>query len=119
MKCRMKKSQKLKTLKGRWRLNSNQYLKDNGKLDSSLTLEVDEGVKPVTMPARKVPLAIKHKLKQELDRLEQLEIIKHVNTPTDWISSLVVAPKSNGRIRLCIDPRPLNQALKRIITLHH
>ena len=25
----------------------------------------------------------------------------------------MVAPKSNGRIRLCIDPRPLNQALKR------
>lgn len=65
------------------------------------------------MPARKVPLAIKDKLKQELDRLEQLEIIKPVNTPTDWISSLVVAPNSIGRIRLCIDPRPLNQALKR------
>lgn len=65
------------------------------------------------MPARKVPLAIKDKLKQELDRLEQLEIIKPVNTPTDWISSLVIAPTSIGRIRLCIDPRPLNQALKR------
>ncbi|XP_062577795.1 uncharacterized protein K02A2.6-like [Saccostrea cucullata] len=84
-----------------------------GKLDGKLTLEVDQNVKPVKMPARKVPIAIKNKLKQELDRLEQLEIIKPVNTPTDWISSLVVAPKSNGRIRLCIDPRPLNQALKR------
>lgn len=71
-----------------------------------MTLEVNEGVKPVRMPARKVTLAIKDKLKQE-------EIIKPVNTPTDWISSLVVAPKSNGRIQLCIDPRPLNQALKR------
>nr|XP_022296799.1 uncharacterized protein K02A2.6-like [Crassostrea virginica] len=84
-----------------------------GKLDGKLTLEVNQDVKPVKMPARKVPISIKHKLKQELDRLEQLEIIKPVNTPTDWISSLVVAPKSNGRIRLCIDPRPLNQALKR------
>lgn len=63
-----------------------------------MTLEGNEGVKPVKMPARKVTLAIKDKLKQELDRLEQLEIIKPVNTPTDWISSLVVAPKSNGRI---------------------
>lgn len=53
------------------------------------------------------------KLKQEMDGLQQLEIIKPVNTPTDWISSLVVAPKSNERIRLRIDPRPLNQALKR------
>lgn len=62
---------------------------------------------------KELPLGIKDKLKQELDRLEQLEIIKPVNTPTDWISGIVVATKSNGRIRLCIDPRPLNQALKR------
>jgi len=26
---------------------------------------------------------------------------------------MVVAMKSNGKIRLCIDPKPLNQALKR------
>lgn len=66
------------------------------------------------MPARKVSFAIKDKLKQTLDRQEQLEIIKSVKKkPTDWISRLVVAPKSNQRIRLYINERPLNQALKR------
>ena len=84
-----------------------------GKLDGTLTLEVDSTVKPVKMAARKVPLAIKGQLKEELDRLEKLDIIRPVDRPTDWISSLVVAPKANGHIRLCIDPRPLNQALKR------
>lgn len=54
-----------------------------GKLDRKLKLNVNEGVKSVKIPARKVLLSIKDKLKQELDRLEQLEIIKPVNTLTD------------------------------------
>lgn len=54
-----------------------------GKLDRKLKLNVNEGVKSVKISARKVLLSIKDKLKQELDRLEQLEIIKPVNTLTD------------------------------------
>lgn len=45
---------------------------------SQMTLE---GVKPLKMPARnRVSSAIKDKLRQELDRLEQLQIIKFVKT---------------------------------------
>ena len=36
-----------------------------------------------------------------------------MDTPTDWISSIVVVAKSNNKIRLCIDPKPLYKALKR------
>lgn len=43
--------------------------------------QILEGVKPLKMPARnRVSSAIKDKLRQELDRLEQLEIIKFVKT---------------------------------------
>ena len=42
-----------------------------------------------------------------------MEIITKVDDPTNWISSLVVATKRNGKVRLCIDPKPLNNALKR------
>lgn len=62
---------------------------------------------------RKVPLAIKEPLKQELDSLVKTGILVPLDVPTDWISSVVVIKKSNGKIRLCIDPKPLNQALKR------
>lgn len=31
----------------------------------------------------------------------------------DWVSALVVAPKCNGDILLCINPKPLNEALMR------
>ena len=83
------------------------------KLGGTLTLEVDPNGEPVKMTARKVPLAIKGKLKEEHNQLEKLDVIRPEDKPTDWISSLVVAPKASGRIRLCIDPRPLNQVLKR------
>jgi hypothetical protein len=47
-----------------------------------------------------------------------MAVIAHHNdltvvTPTDWVSSLVIVKKPSGKIRLCIDPEPLNKALKR------
>ena len=87
--------------------------KGEGKLQGQLHLELDETVQPVQLPPRRVPLAVKDKLKAELERLAKLEILTKVEEPTDWISSLVVTTKRNGKVRLCIDPKPLNEALKR------
>ena len=33
--------------------------------------------------------------------------------PTDWVNSLVCATKRDGTIRLCLDPKDLNRAIKR------
>ena len=84
-----------------------------GKLEGELHLELDRTVSPVSLPVRKFSFAMKEPLKQELDRLVKTGILIPVDVPTDWISSMVVVKKSNGKIRLCIDPKPLNQALKR------
>ena len=51
--------------------------------------------------------------KKELDELEQKGIVTRVDEPTDWVNSLVCVTKSNGALRLCIDPKDLNQAIKR------
>ena len=56
---------------------------------------------------------MKPKLKQRLTRVEELGVIKPVDTPTDWVSSPVLVKKPNGKLRVCIDPQPLNKALKR------
>ncbi|XP_064637858.1 uncharacterized protein K02A2.6-like [Lineus longissimus] len=76
-------------------------------------LEIDETVPPVKQYVRKVPIALKKPLQKELDKLESLNIIKKVDSPTDWVSSLVAVKKPNGTLRICIDPKPLNCALKR------
>ena len=33
--------------------------------------------------------------------------------PTEWVSSLVVVQKPNGKVRLCLGPRDLNKAIQR------
>ena len=76
-------------------------------------LELDTNIEPVKQSIRRIPVAMKPKLKQELARLEELGIIKAVDTPTDWVSSLVLVKKPNSKLRVCIDPQPFNKALKR------
>ena len=84
-----------------------------GMLMGKLHLHVDQCVPAVQLPGRKPPVALKEKYQAELERLVEKGIIVRVSEPTDWISSTVVVMKPNGKIRLCLDPRPLNKALKR------
>ena len=84
-----------------------------GKLDGKLQFSVDENAHPVYMPTRTVPAALQDDVKSELARLVEDGIIAPVTTPTEWTSALVTVKKANGRVRLCLDPKSLNKALKR------
>ena len=84
-----------------------------GSFPGEVHLEVDENATPVVAPTRRIPVALREKFKDELDRLEDLNVIAKVDEPTPWVSSVVVATKKNGALRVCIDPKPLNEALKR------
>ena len=59
----------------------------------------------VKLPVRKVPIAVRGQFKEELDCLSNMEIIDSVDVPTNWISSMVVATKRNGQLRLCMSYR--------------
>ena len=48
---------------------------------------------PRVHPARKIPLALKQKLKDKLEQLESLDIIEKVSEPTDWVNAMVMAEK--------------------------
>lgn len=84
-----------------------------GKFQGKLKLEIDESVPPVQMPTRKIPIAIQKNVKAELDRLENIGVIKRVDCHTPWISNLLITVKGSGKMRVCLDPKPLNKALKR------
>lgn len=78
------------------------------------TIRVDENCKPVVHAARKVPVALQEELKKELDKMEQNGVIEKVDYPTDWVNSLVIVEKkSGGGLRICLDPRDLNRAIRR------
>lgn len=76
-------------------------------------IEIDANVQLVITPTRRIPKALKEKFKKEVDRLQNLGVIAPVDKPTPWVSGVVVATKNSGTLRICMDPRPLNAALKR------
>ena len=84
-----------------------------GCLEGEYSIKIDRSVTPTVHPPRKVPLAIKDKLKAELDKMERMGVIMKQDQPTEWVNSMVTPTKPNGKICVCIDPRDLNQAIKR------
>lgn len=80
--------------------NGNVFEGD-GLLKGKLKLEIDEQVELVKLPKRRVPTALYEPLKKELIDLQKR-------------GSMVVVQKPSGKLRVCIDPKPL-KALKR----HH
>ncbi|CAC5397526.1 unnamed protein product [Mytilus coruscus] len=45
--------------------------------------------------------------------MEKLGVISKVDEPTEWCAGMVVVPKSNGDVRICIDFTKLNESVKR------
>ncbi|VDI36808.1 Hypothetical predicted protein [Mytilus galloprovincialis] len=77
------------------------------------TIHIDSKVPPVVHPPRRVPVALRGRLKSELHRMENADIIGKVNGPILWVTSLVVVEKPNGKLRVCLDPKDLNSAIQR------
>ena len=65
------------------------------------------------IPPRRVPTALKTQLKEELDKYVKLGVLAQVEEPTPWVSSLAIATKKSGALRIFIDPKHLNAVLKR------
>ena len=70
-----------------------------GQLEEKFRLTVDKSAALVILPVRKVPIAMKEPLKNEIDRLVGHQFLKPVDTPTDWVSSMVAVMKSNASTR--------------------
>ena len=83
-----------------------------GCLPGTYSIEIDKTMKPVQHQPRRVPVAQKAEVKAEIERLVNKGVITKVVEPTDWISSMVVVRKPN-KLRVCLDPKDLNKAIKR------
>ena len=62
---------------------------------------------------RRVAIPLRMAVEQELRRMEALGVIAKVNEPTAWCASMVVVPKANGKVRICVDLTQLNQSVRR------
>ena len=89
-------------------------------------------LKPKYRPAhyapRKVPVHLDETFKKEINSLVELGILEPVTEHTDWVNSYVIMEKDvkmdscnscapnhsiKRKLRICVDPRDLNEALKR------
>ena len=84
-----------------------------GLIPGECKIHLDPNAIPVVHPPRRVPIAIRDLLKKELDRMEKAEVITKVITPTKWVNSLVAFEKAPGKLRVCLDPQDLNNAILR------
>lgn len=77
-----------------------------------ITLEEDAQPFSLSVP-RKVPLPLYEETKKELDRMLESGVISKVDRPTAWCAPMVVTPKANGKVRVCVDLTALNRYVKR------
>ena len=67
-------------------------------------------MKPVIDPARRVPVALRVKVRRI--RQDATDWCNRACRATEWVSSMVTIVKLN-KLRICIDPRRLNEAVLR------
>ena len=108
-----------------------------GRLEGEYHIRLDDQIDPVQHAPRRVPV---EQLKETLEELVRQDILAPVTQPTEWISSMVIVPKKDGKLqdilapvtqptewislmvivpnkdgklRICLDPRDLNRAIHR------
>lgn len=86
-----------------------------GKLDGPdylVKFKSDEKPHVISTP-RKVPVPRLSKVKEKPFRMEQMQIISKVDEPTEWCPGMVVVPKADGKVRICVDLTKLNESILR------
>ncbi|XP_047140938.1 uncharacterized protein LOC124815996 [Hydra vulgaris] len=67
----------------------------------------------VAQNLRRYPYHLRKDIRAELKRLQEADIIEKVVGPQELISNFVIVPKANKTVKLCLDARTINKAIKR------
>ena len=90
--------------------------------------QLKPNAKPTRHAPRKVPIHLQNAFHEEIRNLEALGILEETKDVTEWVNSFVIVEKKlpinsnnshspghsmNKKLRICLDPRDLNEALER------
>ena len=88
--------------------------------------QLKPNAKPTRHAPRKVPIHLQDTFHDEIRNLEALGILEETKDVTEWVNSFVIMEKKidsnnspspghsmNKKLRICLDPRDLNEALER------
>ncbi|XP_034243498.1 uncharacterized protein LOC117646566 [Thrips palmi] len=84
----------------------------NEKRPYSVVLQKDAAPHAVTAP-RRVSVQLRDDVKAELQRMVDMGVISPVDEATEWCAPMVVVPKANGSVRICVDYTELNRSVRR------
>ena len=73
-----------------------------GALPGAYKIAIDEQAQTVVHAPRRVPVALRPRIKNKLDELVDRKVIIPVTEPTQWVSSMLAIVKPN-KVRTCID----------------
>ena len=74
-----------------------------GRMQGKYTIQLKDGALPFALftPCI-VAILLMDSVKTELEKMKKLVVISQRETPTDWYAGMVVVPKSNNRVPICI-----------------
>ena len=90
--------------------------------------QLKPNAKPTRHAPSKVPIHLQKPFHEEIRNLEALRILEETKDVTEWVNSFVIVEKKlpidssnshspghsvNKKLRICLDPRDLNEALER------
>ena len=85
-----------------------------GSFPDTYKIQLNPDVKPYALfTPRNIPLPQHQKVQNELERVESLGVISRINEPTQWCAGIVVVPKKDKSVCICVDFRQLNESVLR------
>ena len=90
-----------------------------GKFPGQYSISRSEGASGFVEPMHRVPHKLVEPLKSKLADMESQGMIEKVEYPIDFVNNLVITHKKNGSIRICLDPKLLNQQIQSIFQSQH
>ncbi len=85
-----------------------------GTLGDNYHIKLKENAIPYALYVpRNIPIPLRPKVQDELERMERIGVISKVETPSEWCAGMVVVPKKSGEVRICVDLKPLNKNVLR------
>ena len=79
-----------------------------------VTLKLKAGAEPLCLAtARRVSFPLMDAVKAELNNMVESGVIRYVTEPTDWWAAMVPVIKKTGAVRICVDLKQLNTAVRR------
>lgn len=86
-----------------------------GNLPGPYSIELKTDAEPVVAPPRKYPIQLKDEICKTLQEMEKMKVIMKCDDDeaSEWVNQLAFSRKSSGELRICLDPKHLNKAIKR------